>query len=176
MTRAFERRGDAIRMRLEPREVALLRRMRDELHGVLLEVPGDDPVRARLFPPAVTGDDDADTEVRGMIHDELLESRLAALDDLVGYLDRGEQRRGRVVVDLVDEEPAVVLGVLNDVRLALGARVGFDTVEARDDLDDPSLHASLAVMDWFAMWQEQLLVAMDPSVAAHYDHPHDTEE
>lgn len=176
MTPAFERRDDTIRMRLEAREVALLRRMRDELHGVLLEVPGDDPVRARLFPPAVTGDDEADTEVRGMIHDELLESRLAALDDLVGYLDRGQQRRGRVVVDLVEEEPAVVLGVLNDVRLALGARVGFDTVQAREDLDDPSLQASLAVMDWFAMWQEQLLVAMDPSVAAHYDQPHDTEE
>lgn len=173
MTPAFERHGDVVRMQVTGKELDLLRRLRDEMRDLLTGAREGDPVTERLFPPAVTGDDEADSDLRGMIHDDLLESRLAALDDLLAVLDRAERRRRLHTVDLRDDEPAMVLGVLNDLRLALGARVGLATVELRELVADESSHASLALMDWFAMWQEQLLVALDPMAARHYDEPHD---
>ena len=173
MTPAFERVGESIVMRLSPEEHQLLSRMRGELHG-LLEAPDEgDAVTDRLFPSAVGGDEEADRELRALIHDDLREQRLQALDDLLGVLERAEVHDGEHVVELAEGEPTMVLGVLNDLRLALGARVGLATVELRELVADESAHPLLAMMDWFAMWQEQLLVALDPLSASHYDHPHD---
>jgi len=173
---AFERHDDGIRMQLRSEEVDLLQRMRDELQSVLAAEDPDDPVHQRLFPGTVIMDDDADVELRRLIHDDLLRSRLEALDELGVYLDRAHRHRGRYVTDLVDEEPAIVLGTLNDIRLALAARVGTDVLEAREFVSDPATQTTLAVMDWFGMWQEQLLVAMDPESARHYDEGHDLDE
>lgn len=173
MTAAFERHGEAVRMRVSSAELDLLRRLRDELYALLTGEAADDPVTERLFPAAVSGDDEADAELRELIHDELLEARLSALDDLLAVLDRAERQRRVHVVDLVEDEPAMVLGVLNDLRLALGSRLGLATVELRDLVADEDARASLALMDWFAMWQEQLLVALDPATARHYDEGHD---
>ena len=174
MTPAFVPHGDGVRMQLRDEEVDLLRRLRDELASVLVEGDRDDAVTRRFFPAAVTDDDEADDELRRLMHDDLLQSRLTALDELLGYLDRATRVRRRQVVDLVEGEPVLVLGVLNDMRLALGARVGFDLLEGRDALasDDPRL-PTLAVMDYLAMWQEQLLAVLDPVSTAHYDEGHD---
>ena len=174
MTPAFVRHGDAVRMQLRDEEVDLLRRLRDELAAVLHEGDRDDAVTRRLFPSAVVGDDEADDELRRLMHDDLLQSRLTALEEVLGYLARAERTRRRHVVDLVEGEPALVLGVLNDMRLALGARVGFDLLEQRETLasDDPRI-PTLAVMDYLAMWQEQLLAVLDPVSTAHYDEGHD---
>lgn len=176
MSPAFVRHGDAVRMQLRDEEVGLLRRLRDELHAVLTHGSADDPVTTRFFPATVSGDDDADTELRRLIHDDLLESRLVALDEMLAYLDRAERHRRRQVVDLVEGEPVLVLGVLNDMRLALGARVGLEHVELRDLHVDDEVAGSLAVMDYLAMWQEQLLAVLDPPATSHYDESHDEPE
>jgi hypothetical protein len=170
---AFVPHGDAVRMQLRDEEVDLLRRLRDELEAVLRSDDAEDAVRRRLFPPAVGEDPDADEELRRLMHDDLLQSRLTALEEVLGYLDRAERSRRRQVVDLVGEEPVLVLGVLNDLRLALGARVGHDLLASREpvDADDPRV-PSLAVMDHLAMWQEQLLGVLDPVSTAHYDEDH----
>lgn len=163
-------------MQLRDEEVALLRRLRDELQAVLVHGPDDDPVSTRFFPATVSGDDEADAELRRLIHDDLLQSRLVALDEMLAYLDRAQRHRRRQVVDLVDDEPVLVLGVLNDMRLALGARVGLDRVELRDLHVDDDVAGSLAVMDYLAMWQEQLLAVLDPASTSHYDEtPHEPE-
>jgi len=174
VTPAFRPSADGVRMSLRDEEVALLRRLRDELQAVLHEGDHDDAVTRRFFPAAVVDDDEADDELRRLMHDDLLQSRLTALDEVLGYLDRARRERRRHVVDLVEGEPVLVLGVLNDMRLALGARVGFDLLEGRDELtpDDPRV-PSLAVMDHLAMWQEQLLAVLDPVSTAHYDEGHD---
>lgn len=173
MSGAFVPHEQGVRMQLRDEEVALLRRLRDELAAVLRGDTDDEIVR-RLFPAAVSGDDEADVELRRLMHDDLLQSRLTALDELLGYLDRAHRVRRRQVVDLVEGEPVLVLGVLNDLRLALGARVGFDVLEGRDTItpDDPRV-PSLAVMDHLAMWQEQLLAVLDPVSTAHYDEAHE---
>lgn len=174
MTPAFEPHPDGVRMQLRDEEVDLLRRLRDELASVLVEGDVDDAVTRRLFPPAVSGDDEADDELRRLMRDDLLQARLTALDEVLAYLDRAQRQRRRHVVVLTEGEPVLVLGVLNDMRLALGSRVGFDLLEGRDELteDDPRL-PTLAVMDYLAMWQEQLLAVLDPVSTAHYDEGHD---
>lgn len=176
MSPTFRRHGDAIRADLAPFEVDLLGRLRDELAGTLSEGDPSDPVVRRLFPATVTGDDDADSELRAMIHDELLRSRLEALDALVTVLARATRVRGRSRLDLDVDEANLFLGVLNDLRIALGARIGIEQLD-RDGIDDADpVAAALAIIDHFAWLQEQLLAILDPAAVRHYeDGPHGTD-
>jgi hypothetical protein len=175
--RTFRRHGDRIRMQLEPVEVELLRTTREGVRAALAGGDLTDPIVRRLFPRTLDGDDEAEAELRRLLHDDLLASRLAGLDALVELLDRGSPHRGNLRVELQDDEPLLVLGVLNDLRLAIGARVGIEDLE-REQLseDDPVLYR-LAVMDHLAGMQEQLLAILDPpSVSVHDDlRPEDLE-
>ena len=171
MIRTFSRHGGGIRMDLEPFEVDLLRSMRDGLRTTLDGGDPADPAVQRLFPAAVVGDEDADAELRRLLRDDLLTAKLAGLDALVEILDRGESRRGgRLRVLLTDDEPLLVLGVLNDIRLALGARVGLDDLDRAQLTEDDPRTGTIAVMDHFAWWQEQLIHLIDP-VSVQYDEP-----
>lgn len=168
MSRAFRRQGEHIRMQLDPVEIDLLRSLRDGLRGTLTAGDGGDPVVRRLFPATVVGDDAADRELRRLLHDDLLQSRLSGLEALGDLLDRGVEHRGHVRVRLDADEAALVLGVLNDLRLAIGARIGVESLD-RDDLeDDDPVAYRLAVMDHLAWLQEQLLAILDPASVAHY--------
>lgn len=169
MSRAFRRTGDTIRMQLDPVEVELLRSMQDALRDALLGGDANDPIVQRLFPVAVSGDDDADRELRRLLHGDLLAGRLTGLQELTAMLDRGVEHRGQVRVRLQPEEAALVLGVLNDLRLAIGARIGVEHLDREDlDPDDPVTYR-LAVMDHLAWLQEQLLGVLDPPAVADYD-------
>ncbi|MFN2555423.1 MAG: DUF2017 family protein [Nitriliruptorales bacterium] len=160
-----------MRLELEEFEVELLRALPAGLGAVLADPDTNDPVIARLFPACVTGEEETDLEVRRLIFDDLLRERLAGLEALTEILDRGERRRGRFRVELVAEEPELVLAVLNDLRLMLGARVGIENLD-RDNL--PSHHPllpTLAVMDHLGWLQEQLLRVLDSSSVADYGDP-----
>lgn len=156
-------------MQLEAVEVDLLVSLRDGVRETLAAADPDDAVVQRMFPAAVDGDDDADADLRAMLRDDLLQSRLAGLDALVGLLERGTRHRGVLRVDLAEDEPSLVLGVLNDLRLAIGARVGIERLD-RDALapQDPAVQR-LAIMDHLAWWQEQLLAIIDPPSVSHYE-------
>jgi hypothetical protein len=172
MPRNFRRHGDRIRASLLQVEVDLLRSSRDQLRGVLLEADGSEPVIQRLFPSTVLGDQEADEELRALVHDELLERRLAGLDALVELLDRGVAHRGTWRFELVDDEPLLVIGVLNDLRLAIGASIDIEALD-RDAVpqDDPVTYR-LAVMDHLAWLQEQLLAIVDPHAVGHAEGEH----
>ena len=162
MSRVFQPHGDAIRAQFAPEEVELLRSLQEGIRTTLEEGDDDDPVIARLFPQAVSGDDEADAELRRLLRDDLLAARQAGLDALLEILDRCEPYRGRLRVDLVDDEPLLVLGVINDLRLAIGARVGLGDLD-RDELpEDEGLAYRLAVIDHLGWWQEQLLALLEP--------------
>lgn len=163
MSRAFRRHGERIEMRLDEVEVDLLRRLQGSLRELLESGHADDPVMRRLFPATVRGDEEADAELRGMIHDDLLRDRLAGLDELTALLERGRSRGRRWVVDDLDEAEAVlVLGVLNDIRLAIGAQVGIEHLDVEHlDPEDPVTYR-LAVMGHFAGLQSALLEVLDP--------------
>lgn len=162
MTATFTRRGEVIRWTLHRPELDLVRQLVDDL-GRAIRQPAapDDAVQARLFPPAVLGDAEADAEVRDLITEALLADRLAALEEVVGLLERGRTQRGRHVTDLVDDEPLRVLTVLNDVRLAIGARIDVEVLDRDQVGEQDEVAYPLAVMDHLGWWQEQLLVLLD---------------
>ncbi len=157
-------------MQLAAGEGALLRSMRDGLRAVLEDGAPDDPVIARLFPTAVSDDPEADTELRRLLRDELLTARLTALDDLHELFEQGQESRGGLRVDLDAEQAVLVLGVFNDLRLAIGARVGVEHIEREQLPTDEATTQRLAVMDHLGWLQEQLLAVLDPpSVQVHLD-------
>ena len=161
MSRTFARHHDAVRMTLRPEEAALLERLAGELRTALQRPGEDDPVRSRLFPPAVLGDADADREVRDLLADALLADRLEGLEAVLDLVRRARRTRGRLVVDLAEEEPLLLLQVLNDIRLAIGARIDIEAID-RDQVGEADEVAyPIAVMDHLGWWQEQLLVLID---------------
>lgn len=160
MSRTFRRHGKAIRATFGKGELDLLRSLRDQLWETLAAPDPDDPVIKRLFPPAVLGDPEAEREMRALLVDDLLASRLAGLDALVELLDRGTIHRGSVRIDLVEDEPLLVLGVLNDVRLAIGARIDIEALDRERLPEDDPVQYRLALMDHLGWWQEQLLAVL----------------
>ena len=158
----FKRLGrDRIRVRLGLGEVAVLRGLPEQLRAVLTE-GADDPVNRRLFPPAYLEPEDAerDAEYRRLMHDELVQGKLANLEVVTDTLARGSSSIRRWTVDLTAEEAAAWLGVLNDLRLALGVRLDitedFDGQVDEADPRAPGMHL-LSYLGWL---EEHLLEAL----------------
>ena len=162
MAAAFKRVGaDRVRVRLGHDEVAVLRGLPDQLRTVLRE--GDDePVNQRLFPPAYldVADIEQDTEYHRLMHDDLVKEKLTNLDLVTDTLARGSTSVRRWTVELTDEEATAWLGVLNDLRLALGVRLDI-TEDFDGDVDgtDPNAPA-LRLLSYLGWLEEQLLDAL----------------
>jgi uncharacterized protein DUF2017 len=159
---SFKRMGrDRLRVRLTQDEVAVLRGLPDQLRTVLGE-DEDEPVNRRLFPPAYldVADVERDSEYRRLMHDDLVEEKLANLDLVTGSLGRGSTTVRRWTVELTDEEAAAWLGVLNDLRLALGVRLDI-TEDFDGDVDDTDPRApALRLLSYLGWLEEQLLDAL----------------
>jgi hypothetical protein len=159
---AFKRVGkDRFRLRLNPEEVGVLRDLPEQLRSVL-DADEPDPVTERLFPPAYRdpGDGERQDEYRRLVHDELVAAKLANLELVTGTLERGQLRQRRWTVELTEEEALAWLGVLNDLRLALGVRLDitedFDGVVVPDDPDAPARYL-LSYLGWL---EEHLVAAL----------------
>ena len=99
------------------------------------EITEDSGVR-RLFPTAYPGRDDLEAEYQGMVHDDLLTRRLAAIDEIESTI---------VLPSLDEEQLGVWMRTFNDLRLVLGTRLDV----SEDDLgpidpDDPEAPAQAA--------------------------------
>jgi Domain of unknown function (DUF2017) len=159
---SFKRVGnDRVRVRLAQDEVAILRGLPDQLRSVLAE-GGDEPVNQRLFPPAYldVADIEHDTEFHRLMHDDLVTEKLANLDLVTDTLARGSTSVRRWSVELTDEEATAWLGVLNDLRLALGVRLDI-TEDFDGDVDDTDPRApALRLLSYLGWLEEQLLDAL----------------
>ena len=162
MAGAFKRVGrDRLRVRLSQDEVAVLRGLPDQLRTVLGE-DEDEPVNRRLFPPAYldVADIERDAEYRRLMHDDLVSEKLANLDLVTASLERGSPSVRRWTVELTDEEAAAWLGVLNDLRLALGVRLDI-TEDYDGDVDDTDPRApAFRLLSYLGWLEEQLLDAL----------------
>lgn len=175
MRPTFTRDGSKLRMELTDQESQILRDLATQIRDLLDDPDADDPIHQRLFPRAAD-DEDVDAELRALVYDDLLTARLTGLEELLSYLDRGRRTRHGLSIRLDEEQAALVLGVLNDLRLALGARAGVESLD-RDDIDEDHPHFQLLVIiDHFAWWQEQLLALLDPSSVLHYEDRDETGE
>lgn len=125
--------------------------------GAALDPP-EDPVLARLLPDAYTGDPDSAGEFRRLTEQSL---RSAKAETARTVLDTLPDRGGRV--RLSPEQAQAWLRALNDVRLALGVRLGVteDVQHEMGQLDEDSpRRPQLAVYDWLTFLQETLVRAV----------------
>jgi Domain of unknown function (DUF2017) len=151
------RRGQLL-LRLEPAEVAVLVSLLDELDA-LLESDGDpdDAVVQRLHPDAYPDDTEAEVEYRSLTETSLRTERSERLEACRAELDSDG------AVDLTD--PAAGqrwIQVLNDLRLALGTRLGI--TEDDDHEIDPSAADAHPRLIYY--W----LTAVQDSVVQHLMH------
>jgi Domain of unknown function (DUF2017) len=153
--------GDRVRLRLAHDEVAVLRGLPDQLRSVLAEGE-DEPVNQRLFPPAYldVADIEQDSEYHRLMHDDLVSEKLANLDLVTDTLARGTTSVRRWTVELTEEEATAWLGVLNDLRLALGVRLDI-TEDYDGEVDDADPRApAFRLLSYLGWLEEQLLDAL----------------
>jgi hypothetical protein len=164
MTRraTVERRGGSIVLTLHPNEVQVLQWVFSDLGRMLSGDSNVDAVTKRLFPRAYLDptEEAAEAQWQEMVHDELVESRMSAMTDVVRSLDEAKPLSGRVEARelVLDDELATRwMTVLNDARLAVGTALDVTPEWDFDALDpsDPSyeLHALYA-------WMTELLSAL----------------
>jgi hypothetical protein len=138
------------RLRLSDGERELLRTLPGELRA-LLGSERDDPSLRRLFPPAYERDEEGEAEYRGLMADELLEGRRAAL-----RLVQETAGRDRLTAEELD----AWLRALNDLRLVLGTRLDVteEMYEAELDPAHPQAY-ELSIYAYLSWLQEQLVAA-----------------
>jgi Domain of unknown function (DUF2017) len=121
------------------------------------ELP-DDPILARLLPDGYTDDPDAAQDFRRFTESGLRSAKVAAAQTVLVTLP---PRGGRVRLSSGQAESW--LRALNDVRLALGVRLGvtddFDGL-SEDVRPDDTRYAYVQVYQWLAYLQESLIMAL----------------
>jgi hypothetical protein len=125
------------------------------------KAPGD-PVLDRLFPQAYLDAEDVerDQEFHRLMRDDLLNEKLANLDVVTETLKRANVSLRRWSVDISEDEAGAWLGALNDLRLALGVRLGI--VEDFDGEIDPSdpREPALRILSYLGWLEENLVEAL----------------
>ncbi|MGB8020160.1 MAG: DUF2017 domain-containing protein [Candidatus Nanopelagicales bacterium] len=117
----------------------------------------EDPALARLFPDAYADRDLAD-EFRRFTQRELRDAKLANLRLASDSLSRAHPTQ------LTPEECRAWLGALNDLRLALGTRLGVEEGNDEEFLDlpeDDPRHVMYLIYDWLTYHQDRLVRALD---------------
>lgn len=115
-----------------------------------------DPVLARLFPSAYTGDDEASGEFRRYTEATLRDGKRADAATLLETAEPGK-------LELSQEQAQAWLRALNDVRLALGVRLEV-TEEIHEEIaamseDDPR-YPAYVTYDWLTYLQDTLVRAL----------------
>ncbi len=116
-------RNGAVAVNLDDDQRELLRHMFGELREALLL--DDDAGLRRLYPTAYANDAELDAGYQALVHGELMEKRLAALDEVEATLDQAT---------LTTEQLTLWMTSINDLRLILGTKLD---VSEEDDLFDP---------------------------------------
>jgi hypothetical protein len=120
--------------------------------GVRTLIEADDEDVNRLFPDAYRDDEAASAEYRRLVHDDLVQGRLDAIDTVTATLE----------AERVDSaQLGAWCGALNDVRLVLGERLGVtdDLYERGIDPTDPRA-PQLALYGWLTWLQGEIVEAL----------------
>jgi hypothetical protein len=150
------RRRGAVRVRLDPVEVALIVSLvNDFLSLIAADRPDtDDPVLERLF-PAAYADPEPAAEFRALtrdgLRDERAERAVTSRDELVAA-------DGQLSLD--PDAGTRWIQVLNDLRLALGTRLEITEDDSHDiDPDAPDAQAR-AIYFWLTWMQDSVVSAL----------------
>ncbi len=148
------RRHGRLRLQLAAVEADLLARLLEELE-ITIAGDADDPVVRRLYPAAYADDEHAEAEYRSLTRPALESDRLERIAACRAELASGPD------VALDDPETARRwIQALNDVRLALGTRLGV-TEDDDHDIDpaapDPQPRA---IYYWLTAVQDTVVTAL----------------
>lgn len=117
----------------------LLDNLIEPLRDLLLD--GSSPVLRRLYPTAYPGDADANEAYESLVHDQLLEQKLAALETVEESMHGGA---------LTEEQLLQWMNAINSIRLVLGTRLDVseedDPSEVADDDPDRALWLSYELL------------------------------
>jgi hypothetical protein len=158
------RRRGRIRLHLEPIETGLLHSLFAELSEALDAdaVMSDDPVWQRLHPAGYRDDEAAAVEFRRLTEAALDTERVARLAECLADLEQCAADGGLVEMD--DEGSERWLKALNDLRLALGTRLGVtenDVLEpAHGSEPEPNSAPGHEVYVWLTAVQDSLVHAV----------------
>jgi hypothetical protein len=154
MRERVRRRGPGrYRVKLSPKERILVRDLVEQLREQLL-ASTDQLHLKRLFPPAYADDAERDAGYQVLTRDQLLESRLAAIDAVAATVDGG---------DLDGEQLTAWMTTLNSLRLVLGTRLDVDEELPLLDPDDPEAPA-YAIYEYLGGLLAQVVDALAPDV------------
>lgn len=149
--RPIRRRGDGFVVDLGDDESELIGRLTGQLRSLLTDDDPDEDARellVRLFPVAYPTDDDMEAEYQRLMRDDLVQSKLAALDAVDSALGTSETiDEGRMIA---------VMQSINSIRLVLGVMLDvsddpdIDEVdEQREDSPEYALYGYLSLLlEW----------------------------
>lgn len=146
--RRFRATRDGVRVELSEEERTFLGDVLPLLAGIGL--PGSDPAADRLHVPVYLDDSESNEEWWRLMGEDLEASRKA--DRLVYE----KMLSGADPATLDTDEADAVLRVLNEARLALGARFGLDVESDHETLPEDSRQ----VLDYLGWIQEQLTIEL----------------
>jgi hypothetical protein len=156
--RPFRRRGDELVARLVDAEASIVGLLLDQLEQLLAADPedsGGDPVVERLLPPGHASDPEIAADYRDLTEAAL---RSGKADDLAIVRATLPPEGGDVRLD--DDQARAWLRTTNDLRLALGTRLGVtaDTEPPEDPTEEEG--SQLAVYYWLTAVQGSLVDAL----------------
>ena len=131
---ALRRDGDRTTVLLGDDERSMLIDLAEQFRSVL--AADADPDLRRLYPTAYADDAERDTEYAELVHDDLLQTRLDAIERLVESATESS---------IDDEQLAAWMQVLNGLRLLLGTRLDVSEEDQFDpEAPDAPSHALIA--------------------------------
>ena len=155
----LDRTAVGVRLRFEPAEAEIVVQTFDDLLGALDEMGPGDAVWERLY-PAAFADVDAADEFREMVGEDLDNARRERLRACrAEVLGADAVRRQRLELTLEVEGLQRWITALNDLRLALGTRLGI-TAQTQAEIDpySPTAHDQ-AIYQWLTAVQDGLVDA-----------------
>jgi len=149
--RRFRWKNNQVLVNIPPDEQEMLRHVLPQLREMLMA--DTDPTLRRLNPPARPDNEEAESEYREMVDDDLLRTRLEAIELVESGIDGAS----------LDEEAVEAwMQSLNSLRLILGERLEVDLIgdSALTDLEPDDERAPvLALFEWVGWLLEQLVEA-----------------
>ena len=152
----FRRKGEEFVARLDPAEAGIVGLLLDQLEQLLTDDDvADDPVVARLLPEGHRGDPRLAAEYRDLTRASLVAGKS---DDLATVRATLPTEGGALRLDA--DQAGAWLRTTNDLRLALGERIGI--TEETEPPEDPAGEEGqqLAVYYWLTALQGSLVDAV----------------
>ena len=143
---AFERDGDRTAIRLGDDERSMLANLAGQFRTLVAD--DADPDLRRLYPTAYPDDPKRDADYSGLVHEDLVRTRVAAADTVVATAS---------AVSLDSDQLAAWMQILNGLRLLLGTRLD---ISEEDEFDPEAEDApTRALLSWLGFLLEEAVVA-----------------